>query len=552
MDLLPACRDQSVPDPSRIGIEGSGCQSEPDLALDWFLCFLHLEVWRERNPSSMDAARRAEHSRACIHGRTVVPDHTAIRIGFASSRAGSPSPATATAGFMSSIISAKRAHKDNSNYPVNNKRRLTLRACVKVDSSKWIGSQRLNFLSLPEDVVLRITAELTLKEAVRMSVVCSSLRRAWIYHPNLDFGISTVPGSGAPTVPDSVISTVRGSKARSNPSSDQHKRMLSIKRFIDTVNLVLRKHSGLGVNKIAIKFELGKEQSKDIDGWVSFAIASKAKAVILKFSLYVDRMKTIIASHIIFSTTKMHHTFSSPVLQDFQYFLLKCPALEWLSIRLCSQLHNLHAVEPLQQLKFLSVQHCATKKIELNAPNLTTFEYRGRSKVVIALHESLKLKTVSIAFSFDEHLGYFFTELPNGIPHTETLHVTVLWATRFIPGFTQAPFKFIYLRHLTMKITITTCRRFVMLCIDCECPPRRDVITDRPHHNLRSACITGYNGNGGQVALVKYILRNAVQLERMVIDPKGRTRDQVIGPFLRTEAKLEFVPEDKNGALTIL
>lgn len=98
----------------------------------------------------------------------------------------------------------------------------------------------------------RITAEITLKEVIRMSALCSKLRRAWIYHLNLDFDISTVPASGIATV------HACGSKAKRNRNSGQHNRMLRIKRFIDTVNLILGGHSGLAVNRLAIKFELHK------------------------------------------------------------------------------------------------------------------------------------------------------------------------------------------------------------------------------------------------------------------------------------------------------
>jgi len=93
-----------------------------------------------------------------------------------------------------------------------------------------------------------------------------------------------------------------------------------------------------------------------------------------------------------------------------------------------------------------------------------------------------------------------------------------------------------------------------MLCQSCcEEPPDRDEIADHPHHNLKQACITRFYGNGGQVALVKYILRNAVQLERMAIDPKGK----IVGPLMgeyhgRMSAESELVPEDRNGVLTIL
>lgn len=96
-----------------------------------------------------------------------------------------------------------------------------------------------------------------------MSSTSTKLRRAWIYHPNLYLDTSIVFGS-----------------------SDRHKRVPSTETFIDTVNFILRMHSGLGVNKLAVMFELRKEHAHDIDGWVSFAVTSKARVVTLNFSPY--------------------------------------------------------------------------------------------------------------------------------------------------------------------------------------------------------------------------------------------------------------------------
>lgn len=187
-----------------------------------------------------------------------------------------------------------------------------------------------------------------------MSAVCSDLRRAWMYHPNLDFDISTVPASGIATV------HARGSNAKRNQNSGQHNRMLGIKRFIDTVNLILVEHSGLAVNRLAVKFELHKKHANDIDGWVSFAIASRAKVLVLNFSPYLGPYQnnysfpyhlfnnqnsshlqvlrlycvTLDPSHDFcgfsnLTTLALEHVL---ILQDLQFLLLKCPELEWLSI----------------------------------------------------------------------------------------------------------------------------------------------------------------------------------------------------------------------------
>lgn len=93
-----------------------------------------------------------------------------------------------------------------------------------------------------------------------------------------------------------------------------------------------------------------------------------------------------------------------------------------------------------------------------------------------------------------------------------------------------------------------------MLCISfCDGSPQRDVIVDHPHCNLKRVFITGFIGNGGQVALVEYVLQNAVQLESMTIDPKGNIMDQMLGEYEgRRSANSKLVPVYTNGVLVIL
>jgi len=472
---------------------------------------------------------------------------------------------------MSISILARKEDMETRNCPAKRKRLML---------SKQTDLYGINFLSLPEDIVSRIIAGITLKEAVRMSIVCSKLRKSWIYHPNLDFDISTVP------------------------ASSRHNIMQGLKRFIDTVNFVLREHSGLALNRLAVNFQLHKEHANDIDGWVSFAISSKARVVVLNFSPYLGQhennysfpchlfnnqnsshLQVLRLDSVTLDPSREFCGFSNLttlalvhvlILQDLQYFLLRCPLLECLTIRRCPELHNLHATQPLQCLKFLCVQDCAIHRIDLHAPNLTLFEYRGGSEVLFALNECLKLKAATVAFCIEDNIGYVFTEIPKGLPHIETLRVEVIVKTQ-IHGFMKAPLRFMHLRNLIMDITFGYAKRLSknavlqlaylleaapflvnlhvdMCCAFCsERRPKKDVIADHPHHNLKDACITGFNGNGGQVALVKYILRNAMRLKRMAVDPRRKILGAMVEEFEgRMLAESELVPHDRNGVLTIL
>ncbi|GJN13899.1 hypothetical protein PR202_gb00655 [Eleusine coracana subsp. coracana] len=82
-----------------------------------------------------------------------------------------------------------------------------------------------------------------------------------------------------------------------------------------------------------------------------------------------------------------------------------------------------------------------------------------------------------------------------------------------------------------------------------------DDIMDLPHRHLKTVCITGFCGNGGEVELVKYILKNALILEHLIINPRGTLKGHtstVDACHGRKEAKEKLAPFDLDNVLTIL
>ena len=71
------------------------------------------------------------------------------------------------------------------------------------------------------------------------------------------------------------------------------------------------------------------------------------------------------------------------------------------------------------------MQDCDVNNIDLVAPNLNTFEYRG-PQILINFHNCLKLKKASFELKVQETLEYVFTGIPNLLPHVETLRVEAL------------------------------------------------------------------------------------------------------------------------------
>uniref|UniRef100_A0A0E0R3P7 F-box domain-containing protein n=1 Tax=Oryza rufipogon TaxID=4529 RepID=A0A0E0R3P7_ORYRU len=440
----------------------------------------------------------------------------------------------------------------------------------------------LNFQSLPKDIVLRVMSKLTLKEVAQLSVVSTNWRQAWTFHPNLYFGIKTALGNNA---------------KRKGTSSDLNCRISSGNKFIKRVDAILEKHCGTMVNKFAVKFGLSNEHANHVNGWVAFAIASKARVIILDFSpdwkshennydfpchifdkhngsyLEALRLDSVTLNPPLdfcgFANLKLL-ALDNVRLQHLEQLISKCHVLEWLSIQSCNQLHNLHVSEPLCRLQYLSIQGCHLQRMELHAPNLTTFEYDG-SLALVTLNECSNIKASTIRLFDEKTLQNILTGIPSVLPHVETLYVEVHVKTQ-MSGFTQSPLKFTQLKCLTLEITFERgsfdrnsvfqlTNLFVaapfledlyldMYCSLNRCPLDLDDIVDQPHYHLKMVCIFGFCGNTGQVELAKCILRNALILEQMIIDPKGRYR--LDGYFGRQEADKKLVPEDIDGVLTIL
>ncbi|CAL4897068.1 unnamed protein product [Urochloa decumbens] len=451
-----------------------------------------------------------------------------------------------------------------------------------------IMPHKVNVQSLPEDIVLRITSKLTLKEAAWASVLSSVWKQACVFHPNLYFGIETDPGSHA-----------KGEEVCSDPS----KRMLTISKFIERVDAILKNHCGTQVNKFAVKFGLSTKHTKHINRWVSFAIASKARAVILDLSpnrnpfayddnyafpfqlfdgqngsyLNVLQLESVTLGpspdFCGFANLKMLDLHLVILLQDLRQLLSKCCVLEWLSIRRCFELSSLCVPEPLCRLQYLRLQNCAFRSIEFHAPNLTTFEYGG-SPALMNFSKCLKLKTAAIWIDVTNTLKYMLTGIPSILPNVETMHVELLIRNE-MSGFTWFPLKFISLKHLTMELTcwgntklvfqlaylleaapLLEDLHFEMLGLGPISCPVEDVvdIMDLPHYHLKTVCITRFCGNDGQVELAKYILKNASILEHLILKLGGGEgcTSRVYILHGRKEAKERLAPLARDGVLTIL
>ncbi|KAF7024681.1 hypothetical protein CFC21_036991 [Triticum aestivum] len=418
---------------------------------------------------------------------------------------------------------------------------------------KMTRSKDIQLHHLPTDVLHRILSQLTMKEAMRMSILSKKWRRLWKCYPKLVFTRAMMCRSNATTGPAKPLRT----------------------RFIRGVNSIQRQLKSSNLNKFVVKFALRKRHTPHIDRWVNFCASSMAKHVVLdlcpgpkgstdtddkySFPLHLlgasggSCVKSLSLGFVYLALPPDHRGFANlkklsleivHVTGDLGRLLPKCAVLEWLSLTRC-RLDELSIGEELSRLRCLQVKYCMLQKLHVRAPNLAMFVFAGRV-IPILLGESVKISeaTVDLVTSSD-CFNYVFTDLVDALSHVPSLSIGFRIETKVI-NFVKNRTMLTNLRRLVLKIDIVGSPEVTggilrlayllelapaleelvlhMHCFDSAIygEPREDAYQPHPHRHLKTIKMTGFYGLLGQVELALYLLRNATSLERMIIDPVVR------------------------------
>ncbi|KAL6651761.1 hypothetical protein ACP70R_010686 [Stipagrostis hirtigluma subsp. patula] len=405
---------------------------------------------------------------------------------------------------------------------------------------------------LPPDILSTILSQLPFKEAVRTSIVSRNWRRLWRYCPKLILTREMMLGSSATgDHPTSVAAT-----------------------FIGRVNSIMGQLSSVSatLNKFVVKFPLLQSDSDHIDQWVSLSAVSRARRIILdlcpkfsterneryRFPLHLfsgSCVKSLCLGYVSlklppglsgFTNLKKVGLHMVSITGDLEYLLPECDVLEWLSLTECSLHPYLIIGRPLQRLRYLRVLHCRLQKLELQAPNLTEFEFTNY-QVSFVLGDCPNMSMASIVLLSPLcAFGYACTELPNALPHVKdclSISLKIRTETR---EFVKGNSVFANLRHLILKVDIEGCPQtgtgVLQLACLLELAPVLEELelhmyyretpiykcnldeTTSPslHKRLRAVHMTGFYGIRGQIELARHILRSTVALERLIVDPKVR------------------------------
>ena len=275
---------------------------------------------------------------------------------------------------------------------------------------------------LPEEIVVSILSRLTLREAVRTSVLSKPWRYVWTCIPVLNFDandISRVP--------------------------------LGDHEYNKWVSGVLAQRRGPNVDEFRVCYDLDEASRDDIDGWIKFALSNRVHTVELSLSTlnkqpfpdkcYILRHEVLglsaLGSPLKKSSSNMFVGFKSlktlslkAVKVDdkaIEYFLSSCPLLERLSLHLNSALRNLKVVKPSPLLRYLEVVSCELiETIEICDTNLVSFTYAGKKPKTMLLKNAPKLVEVSFnPYVSMWHARDMFLQLSCCFSQLENLQLTV-------------------------------------------------------------------------------------------------------------------------------
>uniref|UniRef100_A0A0E0E7P3 F-box domain-containing protein n=1 Tax=Oryza meridionalis TaxID=40149 RepID=A0A0E0E7P3_9ORYZ len=372
----------------------------------------------------------------------------------------------------------------------------------------------LQLNDLPIDVLGLIISRLPIGDAIRTGLLSRQWKDLWRDHTMLTFSRTTFPSC----------------------------RMLNQQNFIRRVDSILQQHSGVGVERMEIKFLLRNAQ-RDIDRWVKFAVASKTKELILDlsdltrffmlpvmvFHPYLDRegfyefpCQLLDANHggSHLQCLQLTSMYLKPAA-DFTGFLnlkrlnligvnitdegvqnLLCNpnVLEFLEISFCRMLTKIHAPHFLNRLKHLQVDCCPVlEKIEMNC-DLATLDFTGSSMtpLIFATTSSLTNDSSVICRLF-ECSNFMLLN----IRKTDILDYAYLLEI--------APF----MEKLELH-----------MWIDGPHKPYSEEDGDlrslplHHHNHLKQVQITGFFGQKDQVELALHILCSSTVLKNMVINPE--------------------------------
>ncbi|KAF8402072.1 hypothetical protein HHK36_013024 [Tetracentron sinense] len=362
---------------------------------------------------------------------------------------------------------------------------------------------------LPDSLLLSIISSLPTTYAVSTSILSRRWKDIWVYTPYLDFDENHfITTHRLP-----LESTVRS-------------------RFVDFVHCALLHYKGDKLSTFRLWISYRSEHYVYIDQWIGFLIKRRVQELDLDLwgggidknshnGLWPYELPNYFFTYGLLSVLKLNFcTFKPPFFKIFallktlsltrvelssELFLkvmTSCLVLEILHLERCYDLKHLKISDSNLRLERLTINQCRplSEGIDICTPKLRSFKYFGH---VVSFHiEKMPcLHDVVLDFGLRQFNDTKFGKLLTDLDHVKDLTI----CSHIIQGFMRT--EFLDMSNFNHSYWGSQHRAF-----DCML------------HNLKSVDITGITGWKNEIELLEYIIKNAMVLEKLIINlPKDIT-----------------------------
>ncbi|XP_059657317.1 F-box/FBD/LRR-repeat protein At4g00160-like [Cornus florida] len=406
---------------------------------------------------------------------------------------------------------------------------------------------------LPDVILVSILSLLTMKEAGRTSLLSKRWRYTWTYIAGLNF--------------DSVHIKY-GLKL--GEKDVEVERPL----YLSWVNQVLKSHNAPTIDEFRVQFDLDETCRLDIDNWVNFAMEKRVRRLELDLSEGVagSREEKKYNFPDPYSIKNHPHSlslgftscnFMTNLLlidvnvngQVLEYFLTNCPLLEQLFVKKSDSLVNLKVPDLSIKLKRLEIIYCSNvESIEIFAMNLMSFRYHG-PKISLPFKNVQLPIDLYIGGEYCEYLIYECLEISSYLSQLESLALqitTPLWEGTFEVAKFPVLNK---LKRLELLLGIMDGEDLIVFTPLIEACPflsefvfqlrfvsflkktERGMFTSRPHQYLKVVELIGFVGRKSDYELAMYLIKSAVNLEKITFDPRDPLLIGTPWEFMETKEK---------------
>jgi hypothetical protein len=272
---------------------------------------------------------------------------------------------------------------------------------------------------LPDEILTYILSLLPIEEATRTSVLSCRWKKLWTYVPSLiikDF-ISS---------PDMQLRPVKSSK------------------FLLHVYKVSEKYNPS--EELNIYTDFDGTNSRDVDGWIKFAMENWARMLDLNSEHYYNNIfpekKFPLLEQL--PLTSLYLCDISITGEILEHYISNCPFLELLSVNNLESLVNLRLVDHRHNLKYFQVTHCYNlKNLEISGRNLVNFWYIGPNIVNMTLKNVPLLSSATIGGKYCESIMVDSNQHASYLSQLQTLRLWFTEGVSTIFAFSACPIIFL-------------------------------------------------------------------------------------------------------------